>query len=159
VGPAAPEVYKKKGFISTFLLFDLFEVKVIGYRADNAKVKEGFIRPSTERVLTMTDPISNQMSRLTTPAGPTRTAADKADKSDKKAAVASSAGDTKAAERKAVESDSLELSNVSQRVNSQPEFDRSKVEAIKQSLRNGSYPLNPRRIAESFVALEQMITG
>jgi len=106
----------------------------------------------------MTDPISNQMSRLTNNVGPARTAADKADKSDKKA-VSNSAPDTKAAERKSVESDSLALSNVNQRVNSQPEFDRSKVEAIKQSLKNGSYPLNPRRIAESFVALEQMITG
>ena len=66
---------------------------------------------------------------------------------------------SKAAQRKAVDSDKLALSNVNQRVNSQPEFDRSKVEAIKESLKNGSYPLNPRRIAESFVALEQMITG
>ena len=106
----------------------------------------------------MTDPISNQMSRLTNNVGPARTAADKMDKADKKVASSSST-DTKAAERKAVESDSLELSNVNQRVSRQPEFDRSKVEAIKESLKNGSYPLNPRRIAESFVALEQMITG
>jgi negative regulator of flagellin synthesis FlgM len=106
----------------------------------------------------MTDPISNQMSRLTNNVGPTRTAADKTDKADKKV-VSNSSPDSKAVERKAVESDSLALSNVNQRVNSQPEFDRSKVEAIKASLKNGSYPLNPRRIAESFVALEQMITG
>lgn len=108
----------------------------------------------------MTDPISNQVSRLTSNVGPTRTAADKADKADKKAVAShASAADSKAAERKSVDSDTLALSNVNQRVNSQPEFDRSKVEAIKQSLKNGSYPLNPRRIAESFVALEQMITG
>ena len=36
-------------------------------------------------------------------------------------------------------------------------FDRAKVEAIKQALRDGSYPLDPRRIAESFVAIERMI--
>ncbi len=103
----------------------------------------------------MTDPISNQVSRLTPNVGTARTASDKADKK----AAASPAADSKAAERKAVDSDTLALSNVNQRVNSQPEFDRSKVEAIKESLKNGSYPLNPRRIAESFVALEQMITG
>ncbi len=105
----------------------------------------------------MTDPISNQVSRLTPNVGPARTASDKADK--KAAASHAPAADSKAAERKAVDSDTLALSNVNQRVNSQPEFDRSKVEAIKESLKNGSYPLNPRRIAESFVALEQMITG
>jgi len=108
----------------------------------------------------MTDPISNQVSRLTSNVGSARTAADKADKTDKKALSSNtSATDSKAAERKAVESGTLALSNVNQRVNNQPEFDRSKVEAIKASLKNGSYPLNPRRIAESFVALEQMITG
>ncbi|MFN5777720.1 MAG: flagellar biosynthesis anti-sigma factor FlgM [Limnohabitans sp.] len=114
----------------------------------------------------MTDPISNQVSRLPPNVGPARTATDKADKVDKadkadKKAVSSHApaAQNKAAERKSVDSDTLALSNVNQRVNSQPEFDRSKVEAIKESLKNGSYPLNPRRIAESFVALEQMITG
>jgi negative regulator of flagellin synthesis FlgM len=39
----------------------------------------------------------------------------------------------------------------------QPDFDRSKVEAIKQAIREGNYPVNPRRIAENFVALEKMI--
>ena len=114
----------------------------------------------------MTDPISNQVSRLPPNVGPARTANDKADKVDKadkadKKAVSSHApaAHNKAAERKSVDSDTLALSNVNQRVNSQPEFDRSKVEDIKESLKNGSYPLNPRRIAESFVALEQMITG
>ena len=114
----------------------------------------------------MTDPISNQVSRLPPNVAPARTANDKADKVDKadkadKKAVSSHApaAHNKAAERKSVDSDTLALSNVNQRVNSQPEFDRSKVEAIKESLKNGSYPLNPRRIAESFVALEQMITG
>jgi negative regulator of flagellin synthesis FlgM len=36
-------------------------------------------------------------------------------------------------------------------------FDRSKVEAIKQALRDGNYPLDSRRIAESFVAIERLI--
>lgn len=107
----------------------------------------------------MTDPISNQMSRLTNTAGASRAAADKAVKADKKALAGDVAGQTKITERKALESDSLELSNVNQRINSQPEFDRSKVEAIKQSIKDGTYPLNPRRIAENFVALEQMISG
>jgi negative regulator of flagellin synthesis FlgM len=42
-------------------------------------------------------------------------------------------------------------------VKDEPDFDRAKVEAIKQAIHNGQYPLNPRRIAESFVAIEQMI--
>ncbi|NBW54344.1 MAG: flagellar biosynthesis anti-sigma factor FlgM [Betaproteobacteria bacterium] len=53
--------------------------------------------------------------------------------------------------------DSVNLSNISQRVKDTPDFDRAKVESIKAALREGSYPINPRRIAENFVALEKMI--
>lgn len=53
--------------------------------------------------------------------------------------------------------DEVSLSNVAQRVMAQPDFDRAKVDAIKQAIQNGQYPLNSRKIAESFVALEQMI--
>ena len=51
----------------------------------------------------------------------------------------------------------MSLSNVAQKVMAQPDFDRSKVEAIKQAIQEGNYPVNPRRIAENFVALEKMI--
>jgi negative regulator of flagellin synthesis FlgM len=53
--------------------------------------------------------------------------------------------------------DTVNLSQISQRVKDAPDFDRAKVESIKAALREGSYPINPRRIAENFVALEKMI--
>jgi len=49
------------------------------------------------------------------------------------------------------------FSAISARLKQEPEFDRVKVDSIKQAIENGQYPLNPRRIAESFVALEQLI--
>ncbi len=55
------------------------------------------------------------------------------------------------------QTDQLALSNVAQRTMAQPDFDRAKVDAIKQAIQNGQYPLNSRKIAESFVAIEQMI--
>ncbi len=48
---------------------------------------------------------------------------------------------------------------MNQKVKDQPDFDRAKVEAITHALQEGDYPLNPRRIAENFVAIEQMIQG
>jgi len=39
----------------------------------------------------------------------------------------------------------------------EPNFDRKKVDSIRQAIRDGQYPLDPRRIAESFLAIEQMI--
>ena len=49
------------------------------------------------------------------------------------------------------------FNEIKARLKQEPDFDRAKVDAIKESIANGQYPLNPRRIAESFVGLEQMI--
>jgi len=53
----------------------------------------------------------------------------------------------------------VNLSNVKERMDTQPDFDRAKVDAIKAALQQGSYPVNPRRIAENFVSLEKLIQG
>ena len=53
--------------------------------------------------------------------------------------------------------DTVNLSKISQRVKDAPDFDRAKVESIKAALRDGTYPINPSRIAENFFALEKMI--
>ena len=53
--------------------------------------------------------------------------------------------------------DQLHLSNVSKRVAEEPSFDSVKVASIKKAIQDGQYPLDPRRIAESFHAIEQMI--
>lgn len=55
--------------------------------------------------------------------------------------------------------DQLVLSDVAKQAMSDSSFDQAKVDAIKQAIQNGQYPLNARRIAESFVAIEQMIKG
>lgn len=53
--------------------------------------------------------------------------------------------------------DQLVLSEVAQRAMAEPSFDRAKVESIKQAIKDGSYPMNSRRIAESFAAMENLI--
>lgn len=53
--------------------------------------------------------------------------------------------------------DEVVLSAAAQRIQAEPEIDRNKVEAIKAAIAEGRYPLDPRRIAESFMALERMI--
>jgi len=51
----------------------------------------------------------------------------------------------------------LELSETARKSMTDPSFDRAKVEAIKAALKEGNYPLDSRRIAESFVSLERLI--
>ena len=55
------------------------------------------------------------------------------------------------------EADQLILSKAAETALATAEFDEAKVEAIKIALQEGNYPLNERRIAENFVAIERMI--
>jgi negative regulator of flagellin synthesis FlgM len=57
----------------------------------------------------------------------------------------------------APQSDEVKLSAVAQKAMQEPEFDRAKVEAIKLAIQQGQYPVDTRRIAENFVAIEKMI--
>ncbi|GEM_PF-104460 len=107
----------------------------------------------------MTDPISNNR-----PPGPTslqRAVADKAER--KSAGSVSLQNDTQATEQAPAKrgsgADEVVLTNVLQRAKDAPGFDKVKVESIKQAIHDGQYPLDPRRIAESFHALENMIRG
>ena len=93
----------------------------------------------------MTDGISRSG-----PVGPTYTQATKSTGAD----VRSSAGTSASAG--AGDSDRVELSAGAQKLSAEPGFDAAKVASIKQAIANGNYPLDARRIAESFVSLEQM---
>jgi negative regulator of flagellin synthesis FlgM len=106
----------------------------------------------------MTDAIS-QYGRQNLSDNTVRSSADKVKKSSTSQS-ASSTGSTGSSERSAPASrgeDTVALSSVAQRAMAEPDFDRAKVEAIKQAISQGQYPLDSRRIAESFVAIERMI--
>ena len=103
----------------------------------------------------MNDAISNY-GRMTQSNSALRSAIDKVEKKDPSAAQAKG-GSTTSTEKASAGADKVSLSNVAQKVMAQPDFDRSKIESIKQAIKEGNYPVNPRRIAESFVALEKMI--
>ena len=105
----------------------------------------------------MSDAISNY-GRMTQSNAALRSTLDKVD--NKSAAKAGVSGDASAAAQESKNSagaDQVSLSNVAQKVMAQPDFDRAKVEAIKQAIKEGNYPINPRRIAENFVSLERLI--
>ena len=106
----------------------------------------------------MSDAISNY-GRMTQSNAAARSSIEKIDKKATSAAPASDNAKPQALEKAPAGADQVSLSNVAQKVMAQPDFDRSKVEAIKQAIKDGNYPINPRRIAESFVALEKMMTN
>ena len=72
--------------------------------------------------------------------------------------------DNNAASTKAVSTDTVSLSQESQqvidlqqRLKNTPEIDSTKVEAIKQEIAKGNYPLDAEKIAENLINLEQSL--
>jgi negative regulator of flagellin synthesis FlgM len=109
----------------------------------------------------MTDAIFNS-SRLAQLDSLSRQSLDKKGKADETVSATAPPSESEIAARKAAaaaqDAPSVGFAEVQQRLKQEPDFDRAKVDAIKHAIQNGQYPLNPRRIAESFVALEQLIS-
>jgi negative regulator of flagellin synthesis FlgM len=101
--------------------------------------------------MTMTDPISN----LGRAAVQVNSGADNV--KNKKADDAASAALEKAAAQPA--SDEFILSEAAESALADAEFDAAKVARIKEAIQEGNYPLDAKRIAESFMSLESMIGG
>lgn len=101
----------------------------------------------------MTDPISH-FGRMAQMDGNVRQAA----KAEKRP-VAEQAQTSPRAASAALKDDEVQLSDVARQAMQEPGFDRAKVEAIKDAIQRGQYPMDVRRIAENFVALEKMIKG
>ena len=51
----------------------------------------------------------------------------------------------------------LRATLAAKRVDAEPGFDAAKVAAIKKAVVEGGYPLDAKRIAESFASLEKLI--
>jgi len=100
----------------------------------------------------MTDAIS-QYGRLTQSDAGARSTLDKLNKKP----GASLAAPERGGARPVQGDDSVDLGKVAEKMAAEPDFDRAKVESIKQAIAQGQYPLDARRIAESFMALERMI--
>ncbi|NBQ88190.1 MAG: flagellar biosynthesis anti-sigma factor FlgM [Betaproteobacteria bacterium] len=104
----------------------------------------------------MTDPISNFNRVAQLDASARQNAKVEADKAAAKEAATPKTGD---ARRASAGSDEVRLSEAAQQAMKEPAFDKEKVDAIRKALQDGQYPLDSRRIANSFVALEKMIKG
>ena len=109
-----------------------------------------------EKRPSMTDPISNFNRVAQFDASARQNAKVEADKA---AAKESSTPKSTNSARASAGSDEVRLSEAAQQAMKEPAFDREKVDAIRQALKDGQYPLDSQRIAKSFVALEKMIKG
>ena len=98
----------------------------------------------------MTSPISAFSRQNQVDALARKTADETQDKAEQAAAQKSTG-------TPALEDDMLQLSEAALKAMEEPAFDRTRVDAIKQSIADNGYPIDPRRIAEQFVAIEKMI--
>jgi len=95
----------------------------------------------------MTDPISSFGRQFAL--DQTKTAGTKA---EKRSALSADA----MAGKGVAKGDSVELSLAAQ-LSNEPVFDRQKVDQIKQAIEQGQYAVDPKRVAEQFMAIERMI--
>ncbi len=65
--------------------------------------------------------------------------------------------DGEQASARTVESERLQM--IKDRVDSTPEVDMDRVEAIKQKIAEGKYPIDPERVAEKFAQFEGLLNG
>jgi negative regulator of flagellin synthesis FlgM len=98
----------------------------------------------------MTDPIS-QLGRASVQLN-------NADQVKNKKADEAAAQEAKQATPKP-QQDEVILSEAAEAALAGADFDAEKVARIKQAIEEGNYPLDAKRIAESFVSLEKMIGG
>jgi len=92
----------------------------------------------------MTSPINSLTSSLYVQTTEARTAA-KSEQRTPPAPVAAQTGDRN------------EVGEASRQALAAPDFDAAKVESIRKAIVDGQYSMDPRRIAESFMALEAML--
>jgi len=98
----------------------------------------------------MTDPISNlgrSAAQLSNSSGV---------KNEKTSTVSKSVDDQIKAK---TGSDELVLSETAETALANAEFDSAKVARIKAAIQEGNYPIDAKKVAESFAALEGMISS
>ena len=98
----------------------------------------------------MTDPISNlgrSAAQLSNSSGV---------KNEKTSTVSKSVDDQIKAK---TGSDELVLSETAETALANAEFDSAKVARIKAAIQEGNYPIDSKKVAESFAALEGMISS
>ena len=94
----------------------------------------------------MSEPINSINSRATQPDRPTGV-------NPKKPTDVASSVDKPVSMR-----DEFILSDIAKKaLEKEPSFDREKIDAIRLAIQEGNYPMNTRRIAENFIAMESMI--
>ena len=101
----------------------------------------------------MTNPI-NPLNRPTTT--PVNNNAEKAQSKDNTASSNSNSG-ASIEDTVSLSQGSQQVIELQQRLKSTPEIDSVKVEAIKQEIARGNYPLDPEKIAENLISLEQSL--
>ena len=95
-------------------------------------------------------PSSVHVSELGTQRGNTQTPTEKT--------AEQNSAPTRAADHVSLTPTAQQLRHLEQQVAAQPVVDSQKVNSVKESLANGSFEINPERIAEKMMSLERALS-
>ena len=101
---------------------------------------------------------NNRIASLVTQTSGQGTPVEKSGQGNTNASSGESATTNAGADRVSLTGEARQLQQLENQLASQPVVDSQRVEAVRNAVENGSFTVNPERIADKLISLEQALT-
>ncbi|GMQ89057.1 MAG: hypothetical protein BMS9Abin09_0503 [Gammaproteobacteria bacterium] len=101
---------------------------------------------------------NNRIASLVTPASGQGAPVENQQKEHSNSTSADSGNTGNSSDRVSLTGEARQLQDLEARLASEPVVDSQRVEAVRSAVENGTYTVNPERIAEKLMSLEEALT-
>jgi len=101
---------------------------------------------------------NNRIASLVTPASGQGAPVENQEKENKNSSTADSGNTSNSADRVSLTGEARQLQELETRLASEPVVDSQRVQTIRSAVENGTFTVNPERIAEKLMSLEEALT-
>ncbi len=101
---------------------------------------------------------NNRIASLVTPASGQGAPVENQEKENKNSSTADSGNTSNSVDRVSLTGEARQLQELETRLASEPVVDTQRVQTIRGAIENGTFTINPDRIAEKLMSLEEALT-
>ena len=101
---------------------------------------------------------NNRIASLVTPESGQGAPVENQDKENKNSSTADSGNTSNSSDRVSLTGVARQLQEIETRLASEPVVDSQRVQTIRSAVENGTFTVNPERIAEKLMSLEEALT-
>ncbi len=101
---------------------------------------------------------NNRIASLVTPASGQGAPVENQEKENKNSSTADSGNTSNSSDRVSLTGEARQLQELETRLASEPVVDSQRVQTIRSAVENGTFTVNPERIAEKLMSLEEALT-